>query len=106
VDGIVHGSGIVGRKISEFAGLLDIKIVDAIVDLVGHAGRLISIGLDIFDLKVVDGAVNGVGTVVKVPGGYLRKFQGGKVQSYLLLAATATLAVAGVFVFVIIFLPF
>ena len=48
-------------------------------------GRLLSAWLAfVFDRKIIDGAVNGLGNVVRLAGGQIRKLQTGYVRNYAL----------------------
>ena len=53
--------------------------------LIETPGRLLSAWLAfVFDRKIIDGAVNGLGSVVRLAGGQIRKLQTGYVRNYAL----------------------
>jgi NADH-quinone oxidoreductase subunit L len=63
----------------------DVLVIDPIVDGAGHVGRRLSDLSRWVDTRLVDAAVNGVGAVIGVLGGQVRRIQTGKVQNYLLV---------------------
>jgi NADH-quinone oxidoreductase subunit L len=74
-------------------------VIDPIVNGVARAAVAVSNTLAAFDFRVVDGAVNATGRVVRAAGQSLRQVQTGKVQEYLLVAATTVLLLLGVFLY-------
>ncbi|MDQ3757001.1 MAG: NADH-quinone oxidoreductase subunit L [Actinomycetota bacterium] len=63
--------------------------------LFGTGGRLVAAGSAAFDKQVVDGSVNGVGSLVRLGGGYLRRVQTGYVRNYALGIAGGTVLLLG-----------
>ena len=59
-------------------------IVDGIVNLIGRTGIVLSKISAWFDEVLVDGLVNGMGTISKTIGNFVRGFQTGKLQHYLI----------------------
>ena len=66
---------------------------DAVTNFMGGPGTKGFDALADFDGTVVDGAVNGVGKLVKMDGGLLRKLQNGLVRSYAALVAVGAIAI-------------
>ena len=64
----------------------DVLVIDPIVDGAGRLGRRLSDLSRWSDTHIVDAAVNGVGSVIGIVGGQVRRIQTGKVQNYLLVA--------------------
>jgi len=60
---------------------------DAVSNFMGGPGQKGFDALADFDGTVVDGAVNGVGKLIQIDGGFLRKIQNGLVRSYAVLIA-------------------
>jgi NADH-quinone oxidoreductase subunit L len=79
----------------------DVLVIDPIVDGAGRFGRKLSDLSRWFDTHIVDAAVNGVGRVIGVMGGQVRRIQTGKVQNYLLVA----LVTLSVLLFAILLMP-
>jgi len=103
VDELVNLAGRAGVILSAGLEAFDLRVVDALVNVAGRAGVVLSTGLNAFDLSVVDGAVDGIADLVRGGGKTVRPIQTGKVQSYLLLASFAVLALIMAF-FAILFL--
>jgi NADH-quinone oxidoreductase subunit L len=95
INRIVDFAGQATVFVSERWGEFDLLIVDGLVNLVGRAGAALSTGLDILDLGVVDGIVNRVGDGIKACGRFLRPLQTGRVQNYLIVAATTVIVLLG-----------
>ena len=85
-----------GRALNQWvvAGSIMATNVAAIY-LVGRAGAAVSTGLDILDLGIVDRIVNRVGDGIKAGGRFLRPLQTGRVQNYLIVAATTVIVLLG-----------
>ena len=66
---------------------------DAVSNFMGGPGTKGFEALADFDGTVVDGAVNGVGKLIKIDGGILRKIQNGLVRSYAALIGIGAVAV-------------
>jgi len=70
--------------------------IDALYSfLFGTGGGLVAAESAAVDRVVVDGAVNGIGNVVRMGGGQLRKVQSGYVRNYALAIAGGTVLVLG-----------
>ncbi len=89
---VIRFSILLSKALSWF----DAKIVDGIVNGVAITTRNFAFANGSFDKYVVDGLVNFTAFVVNTTGGILRKFQTGKVQTYVVLAL---LAVVGYFIY-------
>jgi NADH-quinone oxidoreductase subunit L len=63
--------------------------------LFGSGGRLVAAGSAAFDKQVVDGGVNGLGNLVRIGGGYLRRVQTGYVRNYALGIAAGSVLLLG-----------
>lgn len=70
--------------ISRLSSWIDRKIVDGVVNGSANVTRWTSIGSGKFDSIVVDGLVNFTGGLIGFIGLVLRKFQTGKIQTYIL----------------------
>jgi len=88
----IKGSMVVARLLTWF----DIHIVDGIVNGVATLVKKFAFLNNSFDKYVVDGAVNFTAFTVNTTGAVLRKFQTGKVQSYVIMLLVL---VFGYFVF-------
>ena len=62
----------------------------------GSGGRLVAAGSAAFDKQVVDGSVNGLGNLVRVGGGYLRRVQTGYVRNYALVFFVGAIALMSI----------
>jgi NADH-quinone oxidoreductase subunit L len=102
VDALVNLVGRVGRALADVGGAFDIRIIDRLVDLFGSGARAVSTASDSFDIKVIDRAVEGVGDTVKAGGRLLRPIQTGRVQTYLLLAGLAVVALSATFLAIVL----
>ncbi|NTW82969.1 MAG: NADH-quinone oxidoreductase subunit L [Chlorobiaceae bacterium] len=89
---VIRFSILLSKALSWF----DAKIVDGIVNGVAITTRNFAFANGSFDKYVVDGLVNFTAFVVNTTGGILRKFQTGKVQTYVVLAL---FAVVGYFIY-------
>ena len=70
--------------ISRLSSWIDRKIVDGVVNGSANVTRWTSVGSGKFDSIVVDGLVNFTGGLIGFIGLVLRKFQTGKIQTYIL----------------------
>ncbi|MCX6152814.1 MAG: NADH-quinone oxidoreductase subunit L [Candidatus Kapabacteria bacterium] len=68
---------------SKVLGLFDLKVIDGIVNLTAWVARLAGQATGIFDNVVVDGLVNLIANVTGTLGSIMRKFQTGRVQTYI-----------------------
>ena len=66
----------------------DARIIDGIVNGSGWLGKAVSFMSGRFDLRIVDGAVNGVADMTQYFGRRVRKIQTGQIQNYVLGALT------------------
>ena len=78
---------------SQISGAFDVKVIDGLVNGVAKITTLFSFAEGRFDLRIIDGAVNWVGRIVQFCGARLREVQTGKVQSYILMALAAIVAI-------------
>jgi len=69
----------------------DDTLIDGVVNGAGRVTRLLSAGSGIFDNVVVDGVVNGTAYVSGFFGLVMRKFQTGRVQTYVLYAVLSVM---------------
>ncbi len=72
--------------ISKLMAWIDANIFDGIVNLSGYLTKWLGFGVGKFDNIVVDGIVNLSGAVVGFFGVIARKFQTGKIQTYLAMS--------------------
>jgi NADH-quinone oxidoreductase subunit L len=77
---------------SKLSGLFDLRFIDGIVNGVARWTTKVSFADGWFDLRVVDGLVNLVARVVQFFGAGLRNIQTGRVQTYILMALGAVVA--------------
>lgn len=89
---VIKGSMVIAKMLSWF----DTNVVDGIVNGVAFLVRKFAFLNDGFDRNVVDGLVNFTAFTVNTTGAVLRKFQTGKVQTYVVMLL---LVLAGYFVF-------
>jgi NADH-quinone oxidoreductase subunit L len=75
------------HKLAAFWAWFDLKIIDGIVDGSAFLTRTGSFITGWFDNTFVDGAVNGTAWMVGVWGKFVRIFQTGQVQRYMLITA-------------------
>jgi NADH-quinone oxidoreductase subunit L len=71
--------------VSRFFGWFDLKVIDGIVDGSAAVTKAISRFVGVFDNVVIDGLVNLTAWISGVIGIFFRKFQTGKVQTYVVL---------------------
>ena len=90
---IVNGTLALSRILRWFDG----NIVDGLVNGTGWVTRGISSVSGMFDTYVVDGIVNLTGYLSGVGGLALRKFQTGRVQSYVIFAVLSVMVFYFVF---------
>jgi NADH-quinone oxidoreductase subunit L len=90
---IVNGTLALSRILRWF----DSNIVDGLVNGTGWVTRGISSVSGMFDTYVVDGIVNLTGYLSGVGGLALRKFQTGRVQSYVIFAVLSVMVFYFVF---------
>ncbi|MBN1278308.1 MAG: NADH-quinone oxidoreductase subunit L, partial [Chlorobiaceae bacterium] len=88
----IKGSIVISKVFSWF----DTNVVDGMVNGVGALTRKVGFASGGFDKYVVDGAVNFTAFFVNTTGAVLRKFQTGKVQTYVVFLM---LAVIGYFIY-------
>ena len=69
----------------------DDTLIDGVVNGAGRVTRLLSAGSGLFDNVVVDGVVNGTAYVSGFFGLVMRKFQTGRVQTYVLYAVLSVM---------------
>ncbi|WP_207422449.1 NADH-quinone oxidoreductase subunit L [Desertivirga brevis] len=75
-------NGVLGLARSSFS--FDKTVVDGIVNSSGRIAMILAVIVEWFDRKVVDGLVNGVASLSKTIGNFVRHFQTGRLQHYLL----------------------
>jgi len=80
--------------LSKLFSWFDMKIIDGLVNLTGWLTKGASYIVSLFDNIMVDGLVNFSAWIINQMGAGLRKFQTGKVQTYILMS----------FIFLIIFI--
>jgi NADH-quinone oxidoreductase subunit L len=85
--------------ISRFLGWFDLYIVDGLVNLAAQMGVWASAITGRFDDIVVDGTVNGLANSTIGSGGFLRRFQTGKLHHYIFALAGGLLIIIIVKVF-------
>ncbi len=85
--------------VSRFLGWFDLYIVDGLVNLAGQLGVWVSALTGKFDDFVVDGTVNGLANSTIGSGGFLRRFQTGKLHHYIFALAGGLLVIIIVKVF-------
>jgi len=95
INRIVNLAGTVTVFVSERWGEFDLVIVDGLVNLVGRSGASFSRLSGVVDLNIVDGIVNRIGDLIKAGGRFLRPLQTGRVQNYLIVAATTVVVLLG-----------
>lgn len=71
----------------------DMRVIDGVVNGVAKITTLFSFAEGKFDLRVIDGLVNMVARIVQFFGGQLREIQTGKIQTYILMALAAIVAI-------------
>jgi NADH-quinone oxidoreductase subunit L len=69
---------------SRMAAWFDEHIVDGIVRLIAGIGIVLSRSAEWFDLYIIDGLLNLITSAIKQTGNFIRGFQTGRVQSYLI----------------------
>lgn len=84
----IGGTVILGK----FLALFDNKVVDGVVNLTAGVTRVGGYFTGYFDLYVVDGLVNLIANVTGFFGAALRKFQTGRIQTYLIFAIIGLMA--------------
>lgn len=78
----------------------DKGVIDYVVNLVGRVGRSLADISGVFDRVVIDsGLVEGVANVTNGFGGWLRRSQTGRVQSYVLVIAVTVLLLLGLYLY-------
>jgi len=77
---------------SKLSALFDLRFIDGIVNGVARWTAKVSFADGWFDLRVVDGLVNLVARVIEFFGAGLRNIQTGRVQTYILMALGAVVA--------------
>ncbi len=83
--------------LARLSGAFDRIVVDGIVNGFGWLTRLASWISGLFDNLFVDGLVNGVGHVIQGAGEGIRRFQTGRVQTYLVYVCFSILLLIFVF---------
>ena len=78
----VFVNGVIGLARTSFS--FDKKVVDGVVNATGSLATGLASIACWFDRKIVDGLVNGLGTMSRTLGSFVRHFQTGRVQHYLL----------------------
>ncbi|MFQ5706054.1 MAG: NADH-quinone oxidoreductase subunit L [bacterium] len=78
--------------LSRASAVFDLRVIDGVVNGAAKVVTLFSFAEGRFDLRIVDGLVNLVARVVGFFGTQLREVQTGKVQSYILMALAAVVA--------------
>jgi NADH-quinone oxidoreductase subunit L len=81
---VIRGTLLWNNALSWF----DARIIDGIVNGSGWLGKTVSFMSGKFDLRIVDGAVNGVADMTQYFGRRVRKIQTGQIQNYILGALT------------------
>jgi NADH-quinone oxidoreductase subunit L len=78
----------------------DSGVIDYLVNLVGRISRALADISGVFDTVVIDsGLVEGVANAFNVLGGWLRRTQTGRVQSYVLVIAVTVLLLLGLYLY-------
>ena len=86
IDEMYHYSFIGGTiLISKFMALFDNKVIDGLVNFAATIARFIGWVSGKFDGLVIDGIVNLLANIVGFFGAAFRKFQTGKVQTYVIM---------------------
>lgn len=71
--------------LSRLLGIFDLKVIDGVVNLTAWFTRWSSVVVGFFDNIVIDGLVNLAAEIMGFLGAGLRKFQTGRIQTYVIL---------------------